>query len=395
MASRANPKVPADPAQVRISVVIGGPSQKDPSDAMRQSAPDIPELIRGMGLEVADGPEIYRPSQFWTYLADVNADQLSRTGFGRFKRTINQNYFNWLITRPQDPQFRSLLKSWIRHPTASVLGARLADGDGVEVIEERMRILRSGRSRAGHAAFVALLWEHARRRDRLGLLDQLMEPLLGSPILVQHRGRSISQDLANSALEFYSILDGFPDGIPDGATVIELGGGYGRMGWFLLSVVPGVRYVAVDIPPALAVAQAYLTSLFPDLPAARFRRGIDGLEAAVQGSRLAFITPNQLEALAPLEANLFINISSLHEMRPEQIAQYLGLVDRHTKGVFYTKQWRDWTNPRDGNRVRQEDYPIPPGWQPIYERAHEVQTHFFEAAYEVPGSARLRTRAAP
>ena len=336
-----------------------------------------------MSAEVDSGPEIYRPSLFWTDLARRNADQLSSAGFGRFKRTINQNYFNWLITRPQDPQFRALLKGWLRHPTPAVLSARLIDGEGVEVGENRLQILRSRHSRAAYAAFVALLWERARQRDQLGLLDQLSEPQLGSPILIRHRGREISQDLANSTLEFYSILDAFPGGIPEGATVVELGGGYGRLGWLLMSVMPTIRYIAVDIPPALAVGQEYLTSLFPDREAARFRRGVDGLEAAVLSSRMGFLTPNQLAVLPSLDADLFINISSLHEMRLDQIANYLDLVDRHTNGVFYTKQWRDWMNPRDGVRIRQEDYPILPSWQPIYQRIPEVQTHFFEAAYRI------------
>jgi hypothetical protein len=68
-------------------------------------------------------------------------------------------------------------------------------------------------------------------------------------------------------------------------------------------------------------------------------------------------------------------------MRPDQIAHYLGVIGRHTRGVFYSKQWRDWTNRDDGVRIREADYPIPPEWQRIYQRTHEVQTYFFEAAY--------------
>jgi putative sugar O-methyltransferase len=225
-----------------------------------------------------------------------------------------------------------------------------------------------------------MLWEFARRRDRLGLLHDLREPELGDPILVRHGGQLVSQDVANSVIEFYAIDEAQP--VRPNITVVELGGGYGRLGWLLLSAVPGLRYVAVDIPPALAVAQRYLTTLFPALPAYPFRRG-SADPAGVARSRLAFLTPNQLDELPPIGADVFVNISSLQEMRPDQISRYLGLVDRHTRGTFYMKEWRSWTNPIDRVTITEADYPIPPKWRRSFSRRHPIQTHFFEAAYRV------------
>jgi len=155
-------------------------------------------------------------------LGILNVAQLADPGFDSFKRTINQNYFNWLIANPRDTQYRAMLKDWLRHPRPSVAGARLLDAGGVEVGRGRLNPFARLRTRTGYAVFVAMLWEYVRRRDRLGLLDQLMEPTLGSPILVHHRGRSISQDVANSLLEFYAIADAFPGGIPGQATVVEI-----------------------------------------------------------------------------------------------------------------------------------------------------------------------------
>jgi len=345
------------------------------------TADPILRLIQDMSAEVEAGPSIYRPSHFWKMLGSLNLAQLADPGFDSFKRTINQNYFNWLIADPRDAQYRAVIKDWLRHPRPNVAGARLLDAGGVEVGVRRLNPFAQLRTRAGYAVFVAMLWEYVRRRDRLRLLDQLTEPTLGSPILVHHRGRSVSQDVANSLLEFYAIADAFPNGIPGQATVVELGGGYGRLGWLLLTALPGIRYIAVDVPPALAVAQTYLTRLFPRLATARFQRGRTDLASAVGDARLAFLTPNQLDALPSLKADLFINVSSLHEMRPDQIAHYLGLIGHHTRGVFYTKQWREWTNSEDGVTIRESDYAIPTLWKRIYQRPHGVQTHFFEAAY--------------
>lgn len=345
----------------------------------------IGRLVQEMSAEVEAGPTIYRPSRFWETLSTVNAAQLGDRGFETFKRTINQNYFNWLITRPWDPQYRSLMADWLRHPTPRVASARVIDPTGVEVTAARHRAFGLPAARFSYAVFVAMLWECAHRRDRLHLLDRLSEPSLGEPILVRHQGRSISQDLANSVLEFYALDEAFQNGLPENATVVELGPGYGRLGWLLLSVVSGIRYIGVDIPPALAISQEYLSRLFPDLTTVRFRRGSEHL-AALPGARLAFLTPNQLDEIPPLQADLFITISSLHEMRPEQIAHYMGVVDRHTSGVFYVKQSHKWTNPRDDVTIRESSYPIPAKWRTIYQRRHEVQTHFFEAAFQVNGA---------
>lgn len=338
------------------------------------------DLIADIRDEVEAGPDIYRPSRFWETWGDVNSAQIAESGFENFKRTVNQNYFNWVIANPRDRQVRALVRHWLRSPTPAPLLARLVDPKGVEAGEDRQEALRRARGRFGYSVFVALLWEYARGKDRLGLLRGLSEPTLGNPILVRHRRRLVSQDLANSALEFFSMSGAFPDGIPHGAVVIELGGGYGRLGWFLTSVVPGLRYIAVDIPPALAIAQEYLTRVFPDETALRFQRGSVDPEALGR-SRLAFMTPNQLDELRPLEADLFLNVSSLHEMRPDQIRRYLELVDKHTRGVFYTKQWIESQNPHDGVVIRQADYPIPTGWRRIFEWQHPIQVGFFEASY--------------
>ena len=100
---------------------------------------------------------------------------------------------------------------------------------------------------------------HAGPRSR-GILGRLQEPELGDPIVAQYRGRRISQDLGNSVHELCRATAALPRG------VLELGGGYGRVAWAMLEEFPHARYIVCDIPPALAVAQRYLTSSSPTGP---------------------------------------------------------------------------------------------------------------------------------
>jgi putative sugar O-methyltransferase len=351
-----------------------------------EGLPALPAMLEEMGA----APEVVRPSAWWSFLNALNLDQLAASGFAEFKRTVNQNYFNFLPTGPGSDQFRAALRLWLSRPRGAPWRARVLDPGYFEDHTWRENPFRSARRRAGYALFAALLAEEAARRDSRGLMARLEEPDLGHPLVVLHRGRRISQDLGNSVLEATAILDALPGGRVGGNGVLELGAGYGRFAWVMLEALPDLRYFVVDIPPALAVAQEYLTRLFPGRPAFRFRRfeRYEEVRSEMEAARLGFLTPNQLDLVPPWGAGLFVNISSLHEMRPDQIAHYLRKVGEHTggpggPGFFYTKQWERSENPYDGVVVRREDYPIPTSWRPLFDRRPAIQTRFFEALYEV------------
>ncbi len=351
--------------------------------AATPSATGLPAL-RAMLAEMEQAPAIVRPSAMWESLNELHLAQLEDRGFERFKRTVNQNYFNWVPGRG-DQHVRALVGAWARNPTPRVLTARLTGAGRAEGGPDRRDVLPGRRARLTYAVFIALLWEAVRRRDRLGLLDRLQEPELGDPLTVRYRGRRVTQDLCNSVHELSAVVGELPGVAPPSRGVLELGGGYGRLAWAYLSAFPKVRYVLCDIPPALAIAERYLTTLFPERPAFRFRHFDDPAEVVEElaSAQIAFLTPNQLDLLPPLGVGLFVNVSSLHEMRPEQIAHYLGAVDRHTRGFFYTKQWKRSRNPHDGVVIGRGDYPIPESWETVYSRDHEIQTEFFEALYRV------------
>lgn len=332
-------------------------------------------------------PEIVQPSDFWRSLNDRNVRQLDDAGFARFKRTVNQNYFSWIPHTLGDDQLRAMVKGWIRNPEPNVFSVRLGDVSTLEAGPERVNPFVSARAQRIHGLFLALLWEWVRRRDRRDILTRLQEPQLGEPVVATYRGRHISQDLCNSVYELYSATAALPGGSPARGGVLELGGGYGRVAWAFLEEFPETRYIVCDIPPALAIAQQYLTTLLPGRPTFRFRHFDSHIEVAdeLAAAQIVFLTPNQLELLEPLGVSLFLNISSLHEMRPRQVAHFLGQVERHTDGFFYTKQWQRWHNPDDDVVIGRSDYPIPTTWRTIYELAHPIQRAFFHALYSTRG----------
>jgi putative sugar O-methyltransferase len=308
-------------------------------------------------------PSFSEPSQFWQQLAGEHRADLERLGPTVFKRRQALRYFNWRWSWRRVWKSRQLLFLLTHSRPHTVFRCLLSPA---KVSSEEWHGVRWSRPERWLYVFaVRLLWEYARRRDELGTLS-LPEPTLGGPIPVRWRGRLVSQDLANSALEVRAIaraLDGKPP-----SSIVEVGAGYGRTAYALLARYPDAEYTIVDIEPALTISRWYLTSLFPS-------------------AHLRFLDPEAATLLPDGSVDLVVSISSLQEMRPDQVSRYLTLFDRIARGgVVYLKQWERWTNPVDGVTLAFDAYPIPASWNAGFVERVPVQTNFRHAAWRVPTS---------
>src|SRR5262249_50640182 len=155
-----------------------------------------------MRSHVAAAPEIYRPGAFWAGLIDSNLEMLDSEGIENFKRTVANNYYNWVVANPLDPQVRLAIVRWLRHPTMGALRTRMEPTEGLRTLDRNGRFELSGRDAFMYRFFVGQVWARARQEDRLGLTSSLEEPTIGNPIRMwSSDGRQISQDLANSIIE--------------------------------------------------------------------------------------------------------------------------------------------------------------------------------------------------
>ncbi|WP_028063237.1 putative sugar O-methyltransferase [Solirubrobacter soli] len=302
-----------------------------------------------------------QPSQFWSQLQDEHKQDLESYGLEHVKRHQALRYFTFqwtLRTAWRDPQFLFLA----RHLGPRTLGA--CAREGVDVSDAAWEgIPWSKQDRWLYAYIVRLLAEYARRNDPLGAM-RLDEPLIGDPPPVRHRGRVLSQDLSNSVLEVNAMARAFGSDAP--SSILEIGAGYGRVAYVLLSLFPDATYTIVDIEPAQTIQRWYLSHFFAP-------------------ERLRFLSPDQIDEIVPGSIDLGVAISSLHEMTKEQVADYLQLFDRAAAGGnVYLKQFENWTNPVDGIVQRFDDYPVPTRWQLSFRDVAPVQTTFIEAAWKVP-----------
>lgn len=336
--------------------------------------------LEEMFAEMGRAPAVYRPSAFWEHFNSLNVDQLRRHGLEHFKRTVNQNYFNWLPTDFSDNQIKNVLADWAAQPDVSPLRVEIEDAPFLEGFFASNPLLDRDK-RDTYALFVALLCAFARRRDPDRVLDTLTEPAAGNPIRITLDGRAVSQDLANSVRERNAIVAGAGT-LVDKTVVAELGAGYGRLAYVFMKTLR-CRYFVIDIPPALHIAQHYLSSVLPDTRVFRFRHieRFDDVRDELDSADLCFFTPNQLELLPRGMVDVFVSISSLHEMRLDQIAHYLALMCELTTRAIYLKQWSVSSNTLDRITVTRDAYRLGPGWTAVFDRADAVQDQFFEALW--------------
>ena len=351
--------------------------------------PDSRWQIEEMEQEMTRAAEIYQPSRFWTVLNQSNRATLEFGGEEYFKRTINQNYFNFVPTSLLDPKILNLARLWMRHrslrPLTYTIEAPDEDPSFWASWYDKYFIFKGHRAwrRWLYKVYVGSLYEYGLASDRSDRLASLEEPELGRPIMVRRQGRLVSQDLVNSVREWSAIAEGLelsgPTLSKDPRVIGELGAGYGRLGYVLLSTTPH-RYMVFDIPPALHVAQWYLSQLFASRRLFRFRpfRSYDEIADELEQCDVAFFTANQLELMPDGMFDAFATISSLHEMRREQIGHFLTLMAAKTRHVMFLKQHSSYVNPHDGLRIDRSEYRLPDSWRTVREQADPLNPGFFE-----------------
>ena len=353
-----------------LSGLLNWPEIRDPAER----ATGMPELLHMIRLFTAGSGPLNELSFCWQVLAFKNFNQLLRDGYRHFKRTLGCNYFNFLV-RDDDPQIVYLEGQLGRGACEQLrqMAAELPDDPQFDWSNQR-----------AYRYFVLLLWSYTKNIDVMRHLDRLEEPVEGHPVTVPFDGRRASQDLANALLEYYSMAEVVR--FEECARVLEIGGGYGRNAYLMLALHPQLQYTFVDVPPALWVAQRYLSSVFPDRKVFRVRefRDYGDVRDEMREASMVFLLPHQLDLLPGAWFDLSLNISSFGEMLPKQIRAYFEAIGRLTRGFFYMKQWRVSQNAFDRVVLTEDDYPPGDDWLLEYSRPCRVQTAFFEALYRMP-----------
>lgn len=161
--------------------------------------------------------------------------------------------------------------------------------------------------------------------------SQLASPLIGNPcgyILdgIFIRGGSDYQHYYAQAIS--SLL---PSGRK--SVVIELGGGFGGMAYFLCRDNPNMTYIDFDLPEALALASYYLIKALPDVRVSLYGESELAAEVA-RGCGIVMMPSFEITRMPSKSADVAFNSYSLAEMSPSSIREYIAEITRITAGHF-------------------------------------------------------------
>lgn len=339
---------------------------------MRQSDKFI-SRIEEMFHYLSFGKKEVQPSKFWIKLNTLHMKELFRDGFDNIKQTVVRKYFANTPLFFMNKQILFLVLNL--NPVTTMKN----------FIRSFIIPKHSFFSRLDSASYnflTLMIWDYVKLHDKDKLLQLLEEPLVGNPPRIYDKKRLVSQDLANSVMEYKSIINGIKNRKAL-KTICELGAGSGRNAFVFLSVMPGIKYIIIDIPPALAISERYLSQVFPGKKIFRFRpfKTFSEIKDEFARADILFFLSSQMEKLPKKSADLFINISSLHEMRMDQVKYYLKQIERLTKkgGYFYFKEWKKAYVPYEDIYINMEDYKLKHHWDIIFMREAKIQTKFFEA----------------
>jgi SAM-dependent methyltransferase len=167
----------------------------------------------------------------------------------------------------------------------------------------------------------------------------------------------------DSFIDFVHI-DAFFDLTKTPATILEIGGGFGRMLEFMALMTGKThRYINIDaVPVSLMYCHQYLKARFPAARVGMF----DGTAASADCDYLV-VPVWELDRLEIEGVDLGINIESMQEMHQASVDFYLDYLDRKVRdnGVIYLENSRD--HEFIGN------WRIPDNWECMF-RSHTVRS---------------------
>ncbi|MBS0619835.1 MAG: putative sugar O-methyltransferase [Verrucomicrobia bacterium] len=308
-------------------------------------------------------------SLFWNYVNKYNIQQIVDYGYENFKQTVARNYFTWVVSL--DHLYASHLTQQVPH-----LSIRLTRSE-----MEKVHPLFTPEESAEYNRITEYFINYIEAIGAAPLMHQLEEPLIGNPPSLLYKGKRVSQDICNSLLEFLPISNHCP--LENISTILEIGAGSGRTAFCFLSLLPHIKYVIADVPPALFLSQTYLSQVFPDKNVMKFRpfEAFEEIAEEYAAADLVFITPDQLAKLPDQSADLFLAIDCLHEMKADTVASYFREADR-LASYFYYKCWEETTIPFDLVKHTEKSYPNFSHWKELFREPCIAPSTFFHVIYK-------------
>jgi len=227
-----------------------------------------------------------------------------------------------------------------------------------------------------------MLYTRVKDKDRYNLLERVTPSASEkNGIAVDVNGKILSWDYLISIDCVISIAEKYPKLINEPCVVLDLGAGWGRIGYVLKKINASITYVICDIPVSLLASQHYLPIVLPDETAFRYldsrRRDEFTHDYFSKACGLHFLGSQDLARFARNTIDLFINIASFQEMTLDQVRGYFSIIDQTTRDALYIQERYQ------GDELSRQLYPYNPKWRMAFDRDIIFAPNYFESLYFV------------
>jgi len=177
-------------------------------------------------------------------------------------------------------------------------------------------------------------------------VDKVYRVGVGNPPYVQYGGHKLTHSDVTNLFNAWRITRY----VDDPKHIVEIGGGFGCLAAQLKRFYPKCKFTMVDLEDSLKIQRYYLKESLDNLNDFTFQQDMEGIE----------------------QADLVINIRSMMEMTPEQIAYYLEKIQENDVEWFYC------VNRYSKHMTKLREYPFDDDWIPYVSQHLPGQDHIHE-----------------
>ena len=170
----------------------------------------------------------------------------------------------------------------------------------------------------------------AQTGDRFKVSD-LAAPAIGNPFGVDFDGSLVT---AAAPYQHYCAQRVIRTLGAGRQTVVEIGGGFGGMAYYLLRCRPNLTYLDFDVPESLALTTYYLGTALPELRLLLYGEN-NFSDESITAAGAVLMPPFELEKLPVGCADVTISSHTTSDMSPQAMRAYLALIARFTRGHFF------------------------------------------------------------
>ncbi len=157
------------------------------------------------------------------------------------------------------------------------------------------------------------------------LYNKINNTNVGRPLHVFVKDTKVNMEYLFSIMEILFLKAS----IDKSQSIVEIGGGYGRLCHSILEIFPHIdKYTMIDLPPMITIAKKYLSKVLSEDD---FRK-------------IIFIEADKANSVN--FSDIFINIDSFAEMTQEVINNYMNIISNKGK-YFFCKNTIGKYNPKD------------------------------------------------